>query len=280
MFQKIFQSNQLNKGKVVSFINQKGGVGKTTLLFNTAHSLKNKGYRVLCLDMDPQGNLTELMGAKLSESGCWQQLMNSVKELSHLHRPVSFSQGLFQKDGLTLLPSHQLLSSFDLTVASLMSPRQLILKKMIEIHLLKRDYDFILLDAPPTLGLLMVNIVAASDGVIIPFHTDRFSQQGLAHFHNMIDEVIDMQVGASPKIIGHIPNRVEGRKKSTQQSYQEIADQLKGQFFFEPIPNKAAINQASLQQSSVFDFASRPYRELQSHFDQISAKIEESFHEC
>ena len=99
-------------GKVISFINQKGGVGKTTMAFNAAHALARNGHKVLAIDLDPQANLSLLFKAD-TETNIYHLLVNSIKELKRLHAPAMLSEVLV-KGSVDLLPAGQELSGFDL----------------------------------------------------------------------------------------------------------------------------------------------------------------------
>ena len=179
-------------GKVIALMNQKGGVGKTTMAYNLSHALRAKGKDVLCIDMDPQSNFSFLFGANPSEEDLFNihhLLINSIRELKTLHTDCFLSDVLIHTDkGIDLLPAGQALSGFELSVAGMNAPRQLILKKFIEKNNLKDKYDFIVIDGPPTLGLIVVNILCACDGVLFPFIPDAFSEQGLKNIRNVLLE--------------------------------------------------------------------------------------------
>ena len=120
------------KGKVISLLNQKGGVGKTTMAFNVAHALARQEKRVLCLDMDPQANLSLLCSRGVSlkkDNHIFHLLINSIRELKALHTPSVFTDVVVRGDEIDLLPSGDELSGFELSVAGISSPRQLILKR-------------------------------------------------------------------------------------------------------------------------------------------------------
>ena len=181
-------SNEKGKGKVLSFLNQKGGVGKTTMAFNTAHALASGGKKVLCIDMDPQANLSLLFGHESITHHVYHLLLNSIRELAPLHVPVMVMDTITEGK-VDILPAGPELSGFELTVAGISAPRQLILKKIIESNRLLSLYDYIVIDGPPTLGLLVVNIMCASDGLLVPFRPDEFSRVGLGHFYNALDQI-------------------------------------------------------------------------------------------
>lgn len=274
----------LEKGKVISILNQKGGVGKTTMSFNFAHALAKQGHKVLCIDMDPQSNLSLLFGHDTDSHtySLYHLLVNAVKELKTLHTDISIADVLIRtsdKYTLDLLPSSQILSGFELTVAGISSPRQLILRKLINMYALDEIYDYIIVDGPPTLGLLVVNILCASSGIMVPFQADQFSKKGLDHFHDVIGDIEDMGISQTPKIIGYIPNMIDGRRKQHMSDYQKIKESNPEGHFFTPFSNKVQLVKSSAECKSVFDFNHGEFKELQDQFSNLANYVSEYFNE-
>jgi chromosome partitioning protein len=267
-------------GKVISFINQKGGVGKTTMSFNVAHALKEKGKKVLAIDLDPQGNLSMLFHTD-SDYNIYHLMVNSVKELKVLHSPVLASD-VIVKGAVDVIPGGQDLSGFDLTVASVNTPRQLILKKFLEQNLLTKRYDYIIIDCPPTLGLLVINALCASDGVIVPFRPDDFSSKGLDHFYEVLEDVDDMGIVRVPEIILHVPNLVDLRRKQESEDLNKIVSKIEESMGKEKVShvfmNKTPLVKSLAERKSVFDFKNKEFKELQTEFLGIATKIEEWNH--
>ena len=279
-FNKAKSEIEVPKGKVVAFLNQKGGVGKTTMCFNSAHALKDKGHKVLCIDMDPQANLSLLFDVDLSENegaSIHHLMVNSVRELKTLHTSNILSDVLI-KGEVDLIPACQDLSGFELTMAPISGPRQLILKRFLEKNDLLNKYDYILLDCPPTLGLLVINSVCAVDGVIVPFRPDDFSKKGLLHFYEMLADVQDMGIVNSPKILAHIPNLVDNRRKQEELDLEEIRqviiEKLGKDLLLEPFYNRAQLVKSQASKKSVFDYSSKEYRSLHQQFHKIADVIE------
>lgn len=268
--------------RVISFINQKGGVGKTTMAFNTAHALANKGHKVLAVDLDPQANLTLLFQAQ-NELNIYHLLINSLKELKMQHVPAMIGN-VISRGTVDLLPAGQELSGFDLTVAALNAPRQLVLKKFIDVNNLRERYDYIIIDCPPTLGLLVINALCASDGVIVPFRADDFSLKGLEHFYQVIADVADMGIVKAPEIFLHVPNLIDLRRKQENADLSKIIQSIEAELgegkVFSPFLNKAGLVKSLSNRKSVFDFKHKEYSELQEQFSGVAKKIVEWSHEC
>lgn len=268
-------------GKVISFINQKGGVGKTTMAFNAAHALAKNGHKVLAIDLDPQANLTLLFEAK-NELNLYHLLVNSVKELKMLHAPAMMGN-IMSRGAVDLLPGGQELSGFDLTVAAINAPRQLVLKKFIETNGLADRYDFIIIDCPPTLGLLVINALCASDGVIVPFRPDDFSLKGLEHFYQVIADIEDMGIVKAPEVFLHVPNLVDLRRKQESDDLTKIIHSIDSEMgegkVFSPFLNKSGLVKSLSSRKSVFDFKTKDFSDLQEKFSGVAQRIEEWSHE-
>lgn len=268
-------------GKIVSFINQKGGVGKTTMAFNTAFALAQKGKKVLAIDLDPQANLTLLFEAK-NNYNLHHLLVNSIKELKMIHAPAILSDILHYSKGdvmVDLIPGGQELSGFELTVAGINAPRQLILKRFLEMSTLKDRYDYIIIDCPPTLGLLVINALCASDGVIVPFKADDFSRKGLEHFYQVLNDISDMGIVKAPEVVLHVPNLVDLRRKQENDDLTKIIEAVDHEMgegkVFSPFLNKAGLVKSLSGRKSVFDFKGQEFTDLREKFTGIAERIEE-----
>jgi chromosome partitioning protein len=280
-FNKNKEKRPKGSGKVISFLNQKGGVGKTTMAFNTAHALSQTGAKVLCIDMDPQSNLSYLFDVDVNETGAtsiFQLLINSVRELKPLHRPALWTDTVCRVGDIDLLPAGQELSGLELTVAGISGARQLILKKFIEVNALKTVYDYIVIDGPPTLGLIVVNILCASDGALVPFRPDDFSRKGLNHFYEVLEDISDMGVTQIPEVLAHIPNLVDSRRKQEGDDLLKIKESLNENFgedavVTEPFLNRAQLVKSQSQKKSVFEFSSKEFLPLQGQFNEMAQII-------
>lgn len=282
-FFKPQQNTTKAAGKVIALMNQKGGVGKTTMAFNLAHAFAHQGKKVLCLDMDPQGNFTSLFEVEAPERHIHHLLINTIKELKALHTSDLISDVIIktkQEDGvqIDLLPSGQELSGFELTVAGINAPRQLILKKFIEKYELRSQYDVIVIDGPPTLGLLVVNILCATDGVLYPFVPDRFSEQGLKNIQQVVADIAEMEITSTPKNLGYIPNLFDVRRKQATSDLAHIKETLGEATVFEAFTNKVQFGKSLAQRKSVFDYKSSEYKDLQRQFTLMTETVDRELH--
>lgn len=265
-----------NQARIIALMNQKGGVGKTTMAFNLAHAFAHQGKKVLCIDMDPQANFSSLFDIPASDDrkNIHHLLINSVKELKALHTSTFLNDVIIKTDeNIDLIPSGQELSGFELTVAGINAPRQLILKKFIEKFELRSQYDVIIIDGPPTLGLLVVNILCATDGVLYPFVPDRFSEQGLKNIQQVVADIAEMEITSTPKNLGYIPNLFDTRRKQASTDLEHIRESLGEATMHEAFTNKVQFGKSLAQRKSVFHFKSNDFKDLQRQFVSMTEAV-------
>lgn len=166
--------------RIIAIVNQKGGVGKTTSTINLGASLAEVGRRVLVVDLDPQGALSVGLGVPLHE------LETTIFDLM-LNPEAPYSEALIKTSvpGLDLIPSNQDLSGADLKLADVIGREQILKEVLVQAV---ADYDFILIDCQPTLGLLTVNALTAANSVIVPLQCEHFALRGVAHLHQIIEK--------------------------------------------------------------------------------------------
>lgn len=199
-------------GKIISFSNQKGGVGKTTTCVNLSAYLATKGYKVLIVDLDPQGNATSGLGFAKSE------IKNSLYNVMIDDMPIADAVVKTCVENLDLLPS-----SIDLAGAEVelvyIKDREHVLKRVLEKA--RSSYDFITIDCPPSLGLLTINALAASDTVIIPIQSEYYALEGLSQLMNTIRLVVK-HLNPALKIEGVVLTMSDNRAIISRQISEEI----------------------------------------------------------
>jgi len=166
--------------RIIAIANQKGGVGKTTTAVNLAAAVAVAGHRTLLVDMDPQGNASSGLGVdpRELETGVYQGLTGQVESKQLVVETAV--------NNLTLIPSAQNLSGLEVELVG-MQGRSYTLKKLLEP--LAPDYEFIFIDAPPSLGLLTVNVLCAARSVLIPIQCEYYALEGLGQLLNVVNKV-------------------------------------------------------------------------------------------
>ena len=199
-------------GKIIAFSNQKGGVGKTTTCVNLSAYLASKGYKCLIVDLDPQGNATTGLGFSKSE------IKNSIYNVMIDEMPIETAVVETEINGLDILPS-----SIDLAGAEVelvyIKDRERVLKKVLENA--RNSYDFITIDCPPSLGLLTINALSASDTVIIPIQSEYYALEGLSQLMNTIKLVVK-HLNPTLKIEGVVLTMNDNRAIISRQISSEI----------------------------------------------------------
>ena len=167
-------------GKIISFANQKGGVGKTTSAVNIAASLGVLGYKVLLIDLDPQGNATSGVGImKKNLKATVYEMLTSDISPKEVVIPTNY-------DNLSIIPTHTTLARAEYELGD-MENGEFIMSKKLET--LRNDYDYVIIDCPPSLGMLTVNAMTASDGVVIPMQCEFFALEGLSQLMFTISRI-------------------------------------------------------------------------------------------
>lgn len=191
---------------IISVINQKGGVAKTTSTFNIAGDLVEKGYKVLQLDMDPQASLTIANGIEPEElhKSIYDVLCEDT-DIDDIIHPI--------KDNFSLAVSNLDLSVAEITLVNMMA-RETVLKKALKG--IRDNYDFILIDCPPNLGLLTINALCASDKVLIPVSTDYLSLRGVDLLIQTVDKV-KKNLNEELEILGLIATMYNSRTKHSNE---------------------------------------------------------------
>lgn len=199
-------------GKIIAFSNQKGGVGKTTTCVNMSAYLAQMGKKILMVDLDPQGNATTGLGFAKNE------IKASVYNVMIDESPLAEAVIKTSIDGLDILPS-----SIDLAGAEVelvyVKDREHALKKVLEKA--KNVYDYIMIDCPPSLGLLTINALAASDNVIIPIQSEYYALEGLSQLMNTIKLVVK-HLNENLKIEGVVLTMADNRALISRQITTEI----------------------------------------------------------
>ena len=167
-------------GKIISFANQKGGVGKTTSAVNIAASLGVLGYKVLLIDLDPQGNATSGVGIMK------KTLKTTALEMITTDMPASEAVIKTNYDNLWVIPTHTTLARAEYELGD-KENGEFVMKEKLDA--LRASYDYILIDCPPSLGMLTVNAMTASDGVIIPMQCEFFALEGLSQLMFTISRI-------------------------------------------------------------------------------------------
>ena len=240
--------------KVISFANQKGGVAKTTTTLNLAVAFAESGHRVLCIDLDPQGNLTMSQGIDPDK------VEKSMYDVLVHHIPI---KEVIQKREIDIA-----VASIDLAGAEIAMSTQIGRERSLEkaLSAVAADYDFVCIDTPPSLGLLTVNALTASDSVVVPVQCEYLSMRGLMQLQGTL-EMIRENLNPRVKVEGILPTMLDSRTVHAKEAV-EILEENFGELVFKSRIRKAIkFAEAPVRGASVLKYdpksnAADYYREL------------------
>jgi len=239
---------------VISFANQKGGVAKTTTTLNLAVAFRESGHRVLCVDLDPQGNLTMSQGIDPDkvEKSMYDVLVDKV--------PIS---EIIQEREIDIA-----VASIDLAGAEIAMSTQIGRERSLEKALaeVKHDYDFVCIDTPPSLGLLTINALTASNKVIVPVQCEYLSMRGLVQLQNTL-EMIKENLNPGVEIEGILPTMLDSRTVHAKEAVEILEENFGDLVFKSRIKKAVKFAEAPVRGASVLKYDSKSnaanyYREL------------------
>ena len=229
----------MSKTEILSIINQKGGVGKTTTTINFAAGLALKEKKILVIDLDPQGNATTGLGLFNSESSdeTIYGVLNGTKKISEIIKKTQFQN-------LDLISSNVDLSGLEVETAS-DSRRAFILKEQIMAYLkdFSDKYEYVFIDCPPSLSLLTVMALVASHSLVVPLQTEFFALEGLTQLMKTIDR-IKINLNNELKIKGILLTMYDKRNKLSSQVEKEARDYFKEKVYSTVIPRNVRLSEA------------------------------------
>lgn len=244
---------------VISIANQKGGIGKSTTAQALGAGLHLKGYKTLLIDLDPQGNITYTAGADTTKPTAYDLLINraSIDEVIQ-----STKQG-------RIIPANERLSNLDLELST--TGKEYRLKEVLEP--IKKNYDYIIIDTPPALGILTINALTASNSLIIPSQADIYSLQGIGQLYKTI-EAVKMYTNPNLKIQGILLTRYHTRtilNRDMGELIEETAKQFDTRIYKTFIRESVAVREAQAKKQDIFTYAPRsnPSKDYISFIDEV-----------
>lgn len=247
----------MREAVVLAVVNQKGGVGKSTTAVNLAASLADLGKKILLIDLDPQGNATSGYGLdKNQREQCVYDALLGEVPIEQLIEPVEVG-------GVFIVPSTIQLAGAEIELVSAFS-RETKLKSVIQPVL--KDFDYIIIDCPPSLGLLTINALTASSGVLIPVQCEYYALEGLTKLLETV-RLVKTQLNPGLDIFGVVMTMYDRRTRLSQQVVDEVRDFFGEQVFETLIPRSVRLSEAPSfgQPGALYDPTGRgtdAYRQL------------------
>jgi chromosome partitioning protein len=233
--------------KIIAIANQKGGVGKTTTSVNLGACLASLGKRVLLVDIDPQGNTTSGVGINKAdvENCIYDVIINEVHPkdaIAHTH-----------VEGLHIIPATIQLAGAEIELVPTIS-RELRLKKAL--HLVKHMYDYVLIDCPPSLGILTINSLTAADSVLIPIQCEYYALEGLSQLLNSI-RLVQKHLNTSLQIEGVLLTMFDARTNLGIQVIEEVKKYFQDKVYRTIIPRNVRLSEAPSHGQSIITYDPR-----------------------
>ena len=220
-------------GKVISIANQKGGVGKTTTSVNLSTILAKKNRKVLLIDEDPQGNATSGLGIdKGVNFSVYDVMVNDIEIINTLQQT--------QVKNLDVCPSNINLAGAEVELVSMVSREQRLREK---IDVIKENYDYIIIDCPPSLGLITLNAFTASDSVLIPVQCEYYALEGLGQLINTIN-LVRKHLNKNLAIEGALLTMYDARTNLSNQVVKEVNNYFEGKVYKTVIPRNVKLSEA------------------------------------
>ena len=248
-------------GKTVAIFNQKGGVGKTTTSINLSAGLGRLGKKILLIDLDPQGNSTSGLG--LEKNLIENQLYDVFSEDIDIETAIYESSA----ENVSLLPSNSDLAGLEVELAREGNWEELLKNKLKEA---KEKYDYIFIDCPPSLGILSVAGLIASDSVIIPIQCEYYALEGVSQLFKTI-ELVRASHNPNLEIEGVVLSMFDGRTNLSIQVVEEVKKYFKSKVYTSIIPRNVRLAEAPSHGLSIMDYddrskGSEAYRDLSEEF--------------
>ena len=220
-------------GKVISVANQKGGVGKTTTTVNLGTLIAKKGKKVLLIDADPQGNATSGLGVEKEVEFSTYDILVNETEMEEVIQDTIIKN-------LKICPSNMNLAGAEVELVSMISREQRLKEKLEEI---KEKFDYILIDCPPSLGLITLNAFTASDSVLIPVQCEYFALEGLGQLLNTIN-LVKKHLNKNIYIEGALLTMFDIRTNLSNQVVKEVKKYFNNKVYKTVIPRNVRLSEA------------------------------------
>ena len=230
-------------GKIIAFANQKGGVGKTTTAINLAAALYERGKRMLLCDFDPQGNATSGFGVDP------RTLKTSVYDLIVADDP-DVNRAIISTKWVDLIGSNVNLAGAELDLIS-MEGRENRLKSVLDR--VRDDYDYIFIDCPPSLGLLTLNCLCASDSFLVPLQCEYYALEGLSQLMTTV-RMVKKSMNRSLELEGVLLTMFDGRTNLSIQVVEEVKKHFPGEVYSSVVPRNVRLSEAPSHGKPITDY--------------------------
>ncbi|HEU0274565.1 MAG TPA: ParA family protein [Candidatus Udaeobacter sp.] len=251
--------------KIVAIANQKGGVGKTTTAVNLGAALAETGHRILIIDLDPQANATSSFGLQaVEQTSLYEPLLGGASIIERIF-PT-------EREGLFIVPADLDLAGAEVEIARMPNHLTRLAETLRPLHA-DKTFDFVLLDCPPSLGILMTNALAAADELLTPIQCEYFALEGLVKIVRLIEQVRDSGANNRLELGGIVMTMYDGRTNLSEQVVAEVRQHFGERVYQTVIPRSVRLSEAPSFGKSILEYAptgaaAEAYRALAREFIQ------------
>ena len=249
--------------KIIAIANQKGGVGKTTTAVNLGAALAESGKRILIVDLDPQANATSSFGLQaVEQTSLYEPLVGNASIIERIF-PT-------ERDGLFIVPSDLDLAGAEVEIARMPNHLTRLAETLKPLHA-DQTFDFVFLDCPPSLGILMSNALAAADELLTPIQCEYLALEGLVKIVRLIEQVLDSGANERLKLGGIVMTMFDARTNLSQQVVADVRKHFGERVYETVIPRSVRLSEAPSFGKSILEYASsgpaaQAYRALAREF--------------
>jgi chromosome partitioning protein len=249
--------------RIIAIANQKGGVGKTTTAVNLGAALAELGKRILLIDLDPQANATSSFGLEeVEQISLYESLLGEV--------PITEKVLPTRRDGLFIIPADLDMAGAEVEIARMPNHLTRLAETLKPLHA-DQTFDFVFLDCPPSLGILMSNALAAADELLTPIQCEYFALEGLVKIVRLIEKVLDSGANERLELGGIVMTMFDARTNLSQQVVADVRKHFGERVYETVIPRSVRLSEAPSFGKSILEYAStgpaaKAYRALAREF--------------
>jgi len=222
--------------RVIAIANQKGGVGKTTTVVNLAAALSELKKTVLVIDLDPQANATSGLGLPRQQGASLYQVLTGTADVADIIQATPY-------DGINIIPSELDLAGAEIEIAR-QENHLAVVRNVLDRVLTAGVFDYVLMDCPPSLGILMTSSLAAADGVVVPMQCEYYAMEGLSVITSLINQLRDNGVNPGLKLEGILMTMFDGRTRLATDVVKEVRAHFGETVYETVIPRNVRISEA------------------------------------